>query len=59
MVDDLASLKRRVRYLERKMEEVKAERDLYEMMAHDLASKPLIRTIGKRYPAIAAKWKAA
>lgn len=59
MADDLAKLKRRVRYLERKLIEAEAERDLCEMMAHDLASEPLIRTIESKYPALTMKWRAA
>ena len=42
--------------LERKCERLEAERDLYEMMAHDLASESLITNICKRFPAIAKQW---
>ena len=56
MIDTASSLARKVRRLEAQLEECRAERDLYHMMAHDLASEPLIATIQKTYPAIAAKW---
>lgn len=59
MSNELATLKRKVTRLEGKLQEVEAERDLLEMMTYDLASEPLIRTIEARYPALAAKWRAA
>lgn len=59
MTDTIASLKRKVKRLEGKLEWAKAERDLYQMMAHDLASEGLIATILAHYPAIAKKWAVA
>ena len=59
MTDTASSLARKVRRLEAKLAESVAERDLYQMMAHDLASERLIEIIEKRYPVIAAKWKVA
>jgi hypothetical protein len=57
MTDTASSLARKVRRLEAKLAESDAERDLYQMMAHDLASERLIEIIEKRYPTIAAKWR--
>lgn len=58
MTEDLTKLNRKIARLESKIELLRAECELYEMMAHDLASEPLIATIENRYPEIAAKWRA-
>jgi hypothetical protein len=57
MTDTASSLARKVMRLENKLAECDAERDLYQMMAHDLAPEHLIAAIEKRYPVIAAKWR--
>lgn len=38
-------------------EEIRAERDMYHMMAHDLASDVVIEAITGRFPVVAARWK--
>lgn len=49
--------RKRITRLERQLEQARAESDLYQMMAHDLASPGIIATITKKYPAIAKQWE--
>jgi len=40
-----------------RIEETEAERDMYQMMAHDLAADAVVATITGKFPAIAERWK--
>lgn len=51
--------RKRMTRLERQLEEARAEADLYQMMAHDLASPGIIAEITRKYPAIAKQWERA
>ena len=57
MTATVSNLARKVMRLGNKLAESDAERNLYQMMAHDLAPEHLIAAIEKRYPVIAAKWR--
>ncbi len=52
--DELHAARRAI--MER-VEELQAEAELNEMMAHDLAGEAVVATIKKAFPAIAAKWE--
>lgn len=54
-----ASLSRKIRRLESKVQMLEAECELYQMMAHDLASEAVINAITRKWPAIAKSWEAA
>lgn len=52
-----ASLERKIKRLEARIEYLEAECECYEMMAHDLASEGLIAAITRKWPVIAKKWE--
>lgn len=54
-----ASLERKIKRLENRIEELEAECECYEMMAHDLAPEGLIAAIKRKWPVIAKKWEQA
>lgn len=56
--ETMLMLKSKVARLEADNARLQAEAELYEMMAHDLASEPLIAAICKKFPEIAAQWAA-
>lgn len=55
----MTALERKIQHLENRIEELQAECQVYEMMAHDLAAQGIIAAITRKWPVIAKKWEQA
>lgn len=59
MTPEERKLTNKIKRLEAKVAELEAEKEMMEMVVHDIGAPDIIKAIEHRFPDVMAKWRAA